>query len=120
MSITTLPLDLTSTPDLVPHLLYHVEADQGRFATWRLNEGHEALAIFTTAETANNYLRELSAEADWIVYQPPRDKLIEILQACRSTGILYAALDPLVGTAKTLFDIPRVLAAAVTPESGKK
>jgi hypothetical protein len=111
-----LPLDLYSITDLVPQLLYRVEADKGRFATWRLNEGHEALAIFTTAETADNYRHEVSDEKGWVVYQPPRDKLIEILQACRSTGILYAALDPLAGNAKTLFDIPRVLAAALNPE----
>jgi len=102
--------------DLVPHVLYRIEDDQGRFATWRLTEGHEALAIFTTADTADSYRHELSDEPDWIVFQPPRDKLLEILEACRSTGILYAALDPLAGNAKTLFDIPRVLAAALNPE----
>jgi hypothetical protein len=45
--------------------------------------------------------------------------LIEVLHACRVTGILYAALDPIDGCAKTLFDIPRVLEAA-GDQSGKK
>jgi len=54
----------------------------------------------------------LTDASGWTIYQPPRDKLIEILRACRSAGILYAALDPIGGNAKTLFDIPRVLAAA--------
>jgi hypothetical protein len=76
-------------------------------------EGHEALAIFTTAETAAAYLPELHSSSDWITHQPARGKFIEILSACRDAGILYAALDPIDGKAKTLFDIPRVLAAAL-------
>lgn len=104
------------TPDLVPQLLYRVEAEQARFATWGLSDGHEALAIFTTPETAKQYCTDLANADTWTVYQPPRDQLIEILRACRASGILYAALDPIGGNAKTLFDIPRVLAAVHEPK----
>jgi hypothetical protein len=77
-----------------------------------MTEGHEALAIFTTQDTAAAY-RVVLIDADgWSFYQPPRQKLIELLAACRDAGILYAALDPVAGSAKTLFDIPRVLASA--------
>lgn len=99
--------------DLHPHLLYRIEGAQARFATWKLETGHEALALFTTNETAVAFQAELEA-ADWKVFQPPRDRLVQVLQSCKQIGIAYAALDPLAGRAKTLFDIPRVLAAAAT------
>jgi len=98
--------------EIHPHLLYREDAGQARFATWRVNEGHEALAMFTTSEAAAKYGADLAESAAWTGYEPPRDKLIEILAACRVAGILYAALDPIDGNAKTLFDIPHVLAAA--------
>jgi len=104
-------MQLSST-DLLPHLLYRVEEQQARFATWRMTEGHEALAIFSTGETAAAYCEELANSHGWITHQPPRQQFVDILAACRDTGILYAALDPIGGRAKTLFDIPRVLAAA--------
>ena len=106
-----MPADVSPT-DLLPQLLYRVEHEQARFATWRMTDGHEAIAIFTTGDAATKYCAVLTDAFGWTIYQPPRDKLIEIFRGCRSAGILYAALDPLDGNAKTLFDIPRVLAAA--------
>lgn len=103
---------MSSTIDeLRPHLLYRVEAAQARFATWKLETGHEALALFTTAENAGSYRAELPT-SEWTLVQPERTALVQILQASEQAGILYAALDPLVGRARTLFDIPRVLVAA--------
>jgi len=101
----------SSVSELRPQVLYRVDGEQARFATWGLTDGHEALAIFTAQEAAEKYRGDLAEPAAWTMFQPPRDKLIEILTACRDTGILYAALDPLSGNAKTLFDIPQVLAA---------
>jgi len=77
-----------------------------------MTEGHEALAIFTSQDIAATYRASLADADGWTVYQPPRQKLVEILASCRDAGILYAALDPVGGSAKTLFDIPRVLASA--------
>jgi len=105
-------LPVTTPTELHPQLLYRLDEDQARFATWRLTEGHEALALFTAAEGAEKYRAVLSDATGWMAYQPPRDKLIEILRACHAAGIRYAALDPIGGSAKTLFDIPHVLAAA--------
>ncbi|SRR6266436_8741675 len=102
--------------ELQPQLLYRIDADQARFATWRLSEGHEVLALFTNRETAANYLAELENSTGWAVYEPPREKLIEVLRGCQQAGIFYAALDPLGGNAKTLFDIPQVLIAAENPQ----
>lgn len=104
---------MTEPAELHPHLLYRTDGQQARFATWELAGGGEALALFTTAEAAAQYRAELAEVAAWTAYQAPREKLLEILRACRGAGILYAALDPIGGSSKTLFDIPRVLAAAV-------
>ena len=98
--------------DLSPQLLYRSDGDQARFATWRLADGHEALALFTGAYTADKYRTELPDANSWVSYEPMCDKLIDILRACHSAGIRYAALDPIAGQARTLFDIPRVLTAA--------
>ena len=106
-----------SPVDLLLQLLYRVEDQQARFATWRMTDGHEAVAIFATGDAATKYCAGLTNASGWTLYQPSRDKLVEILRACRSAGIYYAALDPIDGNAKTLFDIPRVLAAALNPES---
>jgi hypothetical protein len=103
---------MTDPADLRPILLYRIDADEAHFATWRLNEGHEALALFSTNELAERYRKDLAAGLAWTSFEPTQNKLIEVLQACRATGILYAALDPVDGSAKTLFDIPQVLAAA--------
>jgi hypothetical protein len=107
-------LSTTSPIELLPQLLYRVDGEVARFATWELTDGHEALALFTSVEAATAYRNDLTEAGAWNIYQPPRDKLIEVLQACRATGILYAALDPVGGSAKTLFDIPQVLAAATS------
>jgi hypothetical protein len=107
--------DNSPTPpsdELFPHLLYRAENDQARFATWAVKEGHETLALFSTAETAAQYRGELPEPDAWHVYQPTKPKLIEILQLSQRAGLLYAALDPSGGSAKTLFDIPQVLQAS--------
>ena len=98
--------------DVCPHLLYCHDENAARFATWQLAEGHETLALFTSDETARKYRQALPQAEKWIEFQPSRDKLLDILHACRVAGIFYASLDPDAGSAKTLFDIPKVLAAA--------
>jgi hypothetical protein len=103
---------LAAAGELCPHLLYREEAGEARFATWGVSDGHEALAMFTSAEAAAKYREDLGDSAGWKDFEPPRETLIEILTACRAAGILYAALDPIGGSARTLFDIPRVLSAA--------
>jgi hypothetical protein len=101
-----------ASDELYPHLLYRAEAEHARFATWAVSDGHEAIAVFTTAQAATTYRGELPEPDAWTVFQPPKPQLLEILELCTRAGILYAALDPLGGSAKTLFDIPQVLAAA--------
>jgi hypothetical protein len=104
--------DPASLDELHPHLLFRAEAGQAHFATWRLADGQEALAIFTTADAAGKYQAELPARTDHKDFQPPREKLLTIFGDCLAAGIRIAALDPLAGGARTLFDLSQVVAAA--------
>ena len=101
-----------SAEELHPHLLYRNVGGQAEFATWRLNDGPEALALFTTREAADKYLSELPAAASYTLFQPPREKLVAIFQACLAANIRVAALDPQAGGARTLFDLAQIVAAA--------
>lgn len=104
---------LPDSPDeLHPHLLYRTDSGSAAFATWRLEGGPEALALFTTADAALKYQAELADPGSWTLYQPPRDRLVSIFDACLKADIRQAALDPLVGGARTLFDIGQIVAAA--------
>ena len=107
---TSSPID--AAEELRPHLLYRTEAGEAHFAIWRLEGGKPSLAIFSTAESAGKYRAELDQPAVWTIYQPPRDTLLEILAACLPEGISLAALDPAGGSARTLFDLAQVVAAA--------
>ena len=94
----TAPTALTdSTDELHPHLLYRTGDGQAAFTTWRLADGPEALALFSTAAKAEQYRSELAESSQWSCYQPPRDKLITIFEASLAAGIRSAALDPLTG-----------------------
>ncbi|HEX5104947.1 MAG TPA: hypothetical protein VFV87_14100, partial [Pirellulaceae bacterium] len=92
--------------------LYRQAGGQAEFATWRLESGQESLAIFATAEAAGKYQAELPAAVEYTLFQPPRDKLLAIFESCLATGIRTAALDPLAGGARTLFDLAQVIASA--------
>jgi hypothetical protein len=105
-----------SPDELHPHLLYRTAGGQAEFATWRLNEGHEALALFSTADAATRYQSELAGAA-YTLFQPPRDKLLAIFQACLAANIRLAALDPSASGARTLFDLAQILAAAKSAAS---
>lgn len=101
-----------SSDELHPHLLYRTAGGQAEFATWRLEGSQEALALFTTAEAASKYQAELPAPAAYTLFQPPRDRLVTIFQACLAANMRIAALDPQVGGARTLFDLAQIVAAA--------
>jgi hypothetical protein len=110
--MTSFPTLTAALDELHPHLLYCSDAGSAALATWRLKGGQESLAIFTTAEAAGKYQAELEDSSRWTIYQPPRDKLAVILESSLSCGIRIAALDPAGGSARTLFDLVQVAAAA--------
>lgn len=110
--MSTLPTVSVTEDELHPHLLYRTIDGQAEFATWRLQGGQEALALFTTAEVAGKYLLELPTASSYTLFQPPREKLVAIFQACLAANVRIAALDPQAGGARTLFDLNQIVMAA--------
>ncbi len=99
---------LDSTQDLQPHVIYLSDPATPRCATWRLQQGHEALALFTSEDAAASY-QAAHLTADWQVVRPDRDTLLNLLRAGESQGILYAVLNPAGESAIRIFDLPMVL-----------
>jgi hypothetical protein len=115
MNDTSLPLPQSTAPEeLQPHLLYRPDASQAHFATWRLDSGQEALALFATADAATKYRNHLPEADAWQLFQPPRETLLEILATCLGIKIEFAVLNPSADGALTLFDLAQVVSAAIT------
>ncbi|ADB17837.1 hypothetical protein Psta_3173 [Pirellula staleyi DSM 6068] len=112
MSSLTAPLEGSNGMSIEPLLLYRVADGAASFATWKMETGHEAVALFSSRENAAAYRSELGIRSsEWNELQPKSDALLSILRASVESGILYAVLDPLAGSARTLFDLPRILAS---------
>jgi hypothetical protein len=98
--------------ELEPYVIYRLDQQQASFATWRLEQGHEALALFLSAESAAAYQAAAQLNADWTIMRAGREQLIQILSGCQQSDIRFAVLDPNSQQAKRIFDIPKVLEEA--------
>ena len=78
-------------------------------ALWTLDEGHKALAIFLTEESAETYIKATDLDSDWKTFCPGRPDLLEILRQSTSVGIDLAVLDPNAKEAKRIFDLCEVV-----------
>lgn len=97
--------------ELSPYLLVRVVAGRAEFARWRVQEGHDALALFLTADNALAYAKSALAGSGWQVVRPPRASVLEVLRACHGAGVTLAVLDPESDKAKRVFPIGEILAA---------
>jgi len=102
------PGDMPNSDELQPHVIYLNDPASPRCATWQLQQGHEALALFTSSEAAANYQTN-HLNQQWQVFRPDRSTLLTLLRASESQGVLYAVLDPDGESAKRIFDLPLVL-----------
>jgi len=105
---TPTPEDMPNSQELEPHVIYLNDPVQPRCATWRLSQGHEALALFTSSEAASAY-QTAHLNGNWQVFRPGRTALLSLLRASEAQGVLYAVLDPAGETARRIFDVPLVL-----------
>jgi hypothetical protein len=103
---------LNGAEEIRPFLLYRTDDRQASFALWRLASGEQALTLFVSEELAARYRDNLADAGAWTIYQPPRDKLLEIFAASLEAQIKLAALNPGAGGARSLFDLAQVVAAA--------
>src|SRR5262245_22298440 len=99
------------TNELSPYLLVRVQSGRAEFARWRVSEGHDALALFLSAEGATEYAKSALSGSGWQVVRPPRASVLEVLRACHAAGIRLAVLDPDGQQAKRVFPIGEILLA---------
>jgi hypothetical protein len=97
--------------EIQPFIVFRVAGGQAECATWQVQTGAKALALFLSAESAEAYRSAAGLGAEWRVIRPPRAGLLELLRASRQTGMTLAVLDPDREKARRVFDIGEVLAA---------
>jgi len=101
--------------ELSPYLLVRVQNARAEFARWRVSEGHDALALFLSANGAAEYAKSALSGSGWQVVRPPRTSVLEVLRACHAAGIKLAVLDPDGQRAKRVFPIGEILLAVDSP-----
>jgi hypothetical protein len=100
------------TEDVLPYVVCRSEGSQAELALWQLATGQRAVALFLSEETAAAYRATAHPEAEWRVFRPARETLVQLLRMGYQSGILYAVLDPERDRAKRIFVLEQVLAAA--------
>ena len=53
------------SPELQPYVAVRIVAGQAELARWRLADGHDALALFSTEPAASAYIATACTEPDW-------------------------------------------------------
>ena len=95
--------------DIIPYLVYRILGEEMECASWRLDEGPTALALFLSEDTAKAYIEAIGLDSEWKSFCPSRTDLIEILRQSTSSGIDLAVLDPDANQAKRIFDLREVV-----------
>ncbi len=95
--------------EIQPYLVYRINGTQLECTLWKLREGERAVALFLTAEAARAYHQEAHLGAEWKIFQPGKEALFQLLEACYGAGIHYAVLDPDQQKARRIFDLQQVL-----------
>lgn len=95
--------------EVQPFVVYRIDGEQMECALWQFKDGPQALALFLSGDAATTYRSSANLGAEWKVFSPGRDVLLELLRGCNEAGIAYAVLDPDLTQAKRIFSIPQVL-----------
>lgn len=97
------------TDEIDPYVVYRIDGDQMKCALWQIKEGQMALALFLSGDSATNYRQSAALGADWKIFRPAKEALLQLLIACVQDGIGFAVLDPDLEKAKRIFDISEIL-----------
>jgi len=97
--------------EIQPFIVFRIADGQAECATWQVQTGAKALALFLSAESAEAYRGAAGLGSEWRVVRPPRAGLLELLRTSRQNGIGLAVLDPGAEKARRVFDIGEILAA---------
>lgn len=97
--------------EIEPFILFRLAGGQAECATWQVEAGAKALALFLSEAAASAYAATSGLGSDWRVFRPKRAAMLELLRASRASGIALAVLDPDQQKARRVFDINEILAA---------
>jgi hypothetical protein len=98
--------------EIQPYVVYRVEDEQMECALWQFKDGRKALALFLSGDAATSFKESANLGAEWKIFCPAKEALLQILKGCHDAGIGYAVLDPDREKAKRIFHIPDILNAA--------
>ena len=97
--------------EIQPYVVYRIDGDQMECALWQLKDGQKALALFLSGDAATFYSKSSNLGAEWKIFCPAKEALLQMLKACYQDGIGYAVLDPDLEKAKRIFSIQEILGA---------
>ena len=98
--------------EIQPYVVYRIDGEQMECALWQFKDGQKALALFLSGDAATSYRASASLGADWKIFCPTNEALLQMLKTCNEAGIGYAVLDPDLEKAKRIFNIHEILNAA--------
>jgi hypothetical protein len=98
--------------EIEPFVVYRIVGDQVECALWQFKDGQKALALFLSGDAATSYRASAQLDAEWKIFCPAKEALLQLLRGCHDAGIGYAVLDPDLEKAKRIFDIRQILNAA--------
>jgi hypothetical protein len=97
--------------EIQPFVVYRIDGEQMECVLWQLKDGQKALALFLSGDAATFYRASANLGAEWKIFSPTTDALLQMLKECHGAGIRYAVLDPDLETAKRIFSIHEILNA---------
>lgn len=97
--------------EIQPFILFRVSGGEAECATWQVENGSKALALFLSSESAEAYRSAAGLGAEWRIVRPPRAGLLELLRTSERAGLALAVLDPNRERAKRVFNIHDILTA---------
>ena len=106
-----LPMAPMLRDEIQPFIVFRIAGGQAECATWQIESGAKALALFLSKDSAAAYMSAAGLDADWQVFRPARDALLELLRTGRASGVAFAVLDPDKQKAKRVFDVGEILTA---------
>ena len=97
--------------EIQPYVVYRIDGSQMEFALWQLKDGQKALALFLSGDAATSYKASANLGAEWKMFCPAKEVLLQMLKGCHEAGIGFAVLDPDLEKAKRIFNIQEILNA---------
>jgi hypothetical protein len=102
-------MDAIASDEIRPYVVYRIDGEQMECALWQFQDGQKALALFLSGDAATSYRESANLAAEWKIFCPARDVLLQMLKSCYQAGIRSAVLDPDLVKAKRIFDIDAIL-----------